>query len=312
MARKSTIAIEIGNIFHTWEVINKEEGNKNYNYICKCISCGKEKSISKYNLVKNTYALCKECGIKSVLESNIDAILKYWNCDLNGSHTIEELISNPSATYWFTCSKGHNFRKTLRDFSPEHCPTCKKKTIPATVPSRKFKGKSFAECSPHLLEYWNYRKNKEKPNEVYIDTSKKKYWFTCTEGHEFQLTIKEVLSGKWCVYCSDNFSENRMTIICNELMEAIFDNVSVASEGNIVLIEDLHLAIALYSEHHFRFSRSFYQKESQFTNQLMKDLQVKKKYNRLGYEFKIVEISKNFDENVDKFKKLLIEYTQKL
>lgn len=287
--------------------MKKEEGNKNYNYICKCIECGEEKSISKYNLLRNTYALCKKCGVKSVLEANISEILKYWNKDLNNITNMQEMYDNPSAIYWFTCSKGHNFRKTIRDFSPDQCPTCKKISEPSIKTIKHSSGRTFAKCYPHLLEYWNYRKNKEKPTEAIIEGNKKRYWFSCSEGHSYQRSIKEVKEGKCCPFCSDNFAEDRMIIISKELMEAMYEDVSIAPEGNIILIEDIHVALAIYGEHHFKFNRSYHQKESNFTDQLMLDLRIKRNYTRLGYDFRVVEATKNLKNDIDNLKRTMLE-----
>ena len=95
MGRKPSKTIKINDIFHTWQVISQAEG---YNYNCKCIECGAEKVINKYTLLRNTYALCRKCGVKSILESNIDTILRHWNQNLNGSYTVEEILESPEKT----------------------------------------------------------------------------------------------------------------------------------------------------------------------------------------------------------------------
>lgn len=119
--------ISIGDTFHTWKVIKKDDKEKYcYNYICQCIGCGDKKIISKYKLLNNSYAICKKCGVKNVLEKNWDLIKKYWNSDLNPIVDIDEILKNPTNLYWFTCPNGHNFKKTIRDFSISKCPSCRK------------------------------------------------------------------------------------------------------------------------------------------------------------------------------------------
>ena len=324
MARKSSKIIKIGSIFHTWEVVSEAEG---YKYNCKCINCGSEKTISKYNLLNNSYALCKNCGVKSVLEANIDEIMKYWNKDLNDAVTIEELFNNPSATYWFTCSKGHNFRKTLRDFTPEACPTCKKnKSFIGGQPVSKLDGESFADCYPHVLEFWNFRKNKEKPTDVFPKTDKKKYWFTCSEGHEFERTPHEISKGRWCPYCDNHFTESRLATVCKQMFDAMYDNVLTEHQFPItveingvnrtlypdIIIEDIKLAIEIHGEQHRKFSKLYHGTEANFLDQLDRDNAKKLWLINNGYRYKAIEATNNFEKDIDKLKEYIVELVHKL
>lgn len=304
MGRKASKIVKIGDIFHTWEVISKAEG---YDYNCKCIECGTEKVISKYNLLRNTYAICKKCGVKSVLESNIETILRYWNKDLNDSCSTEDILENPSATYWFTCSKGHNFRKTIRDFTPECCPTCKKlKGSDSKASIKKLDGSTFAQCYPHLMEHWNFRKNKDRPGDVIIDVSKKKYWFNCAEGHEFTRTPNEIRKGLWCPYCSDNFYVERLKIITQTLAEATFDSVQYIETEGLLLIEDRKVVIAILNEQYDNPIRSNYSKPSDFVDTFYEFVKVKRRYQSLGYDFITLYATNNLEKDIDIMKNTVL------
>lgn len=325
MARKSCKVIKIGDLFHTWEVIQEL---KNYKYQCKCINCGSEKTILKYNLLNNSYALCKKCGVKSVLEANISEIMKYWNKDLNNVETPQELLENPSAVYWFTCSKGHNFRKTLKDFDPESCPTCKKQMshFAGGQPLSKLESESFADCYPHVLEFWNFRKNKDKPKEVFPKTNKKKYWFTCSEGHEFQRTPFEISQGRWCPYCDNHFTESRLATVCKQMFDAMYDNVVTEHQFPIeveingssrtlypdIIIEDIKLAIEIHGEQHRKFSKMHHGTEANFLDQLDRDKAKKLWLINHGYRYKIIEATNNFEKDIDNLKNFIVELVHKL
>lgn len=295
MGRKISKKIKINDIFHTWEVIKEET---NYNYICKCIECGDEKLINKYALLNNTYALCKKCGVKSILESNIDTILRYWNKDLNDFYTVEEILQNPSTIYWFTCSKGHNFRKTIRDFTPESCPTCKKKGLVATANIKKLNGDTFAKSYPHLLEYWNYRRNKGNPNDVKIDISKRKYWFTCQEGHEFCRTPKEIKKGFWCPYCADNFFTERLRIITLTFMQGTFDEVYYSEDDEVIVSPENLVAIFIKPKNETNVDY-----DTLFNRKIIRD-----KYTKLGYDFIVIESSENLENDIDTMKNIVLNF----
>ena len=57
--------------------------------------------------------------------------------------------------------------------------------------------KSFA--SHEKSKYWS-DKNKLKPREIFLN-SNTKYIFNCSCGHEFEQTISDINTGKWCSYC---------------------------------------------------------------------------------------------------------------
>lgn len=297
MARKPSKIVKIGELFHTWEVKSQAEG---YNYNCKCIECGSEKVINKYNLLRNTYAICRKCGVKSILESNIDEILKYWNKDLNGSYTTQEILENPTATYWFTCSKGHNFRKTIRDFTPETCPTCKKLKKPEPKTSiKKLDGVTFAQCYPHLMEHWNYRRNKDKPTDILMDVSKRKYWFTCSEGHEFNRTPNDIRKGLWCPYCSDSLHIERLRIITQTFMEASFDNVYYSEDDEVIIAPENKIVVSIQT----------FDNPSDSVDVLFKRAVIKKKYFNLGYTYLVFYATKNLEKDVDIMKNGVLRLT---
>ena len=49
--------------------------------------------------------------------------------------------------------------------------------------------------------YWS-NKNDKTPNEVALN-SHKKFWFDCECGHQFEIQLNNVNSGRWCSYCSN-------------------------------------------------------------------------------------------------------------
>lgn len=118
MSKKS---FNIGDKFLSWEVIECVNPKK-YRYLCRC-SCGKEREFNKYNLLRGSYAPCKECGHAHL--SNTALIRKHWNTELNGQHFTKAQDFNLSTSYWFICENGHNFKSTIKDFALHKCLSCK-------------------------------------------------------------------------------------------------------------------------------------------------------------------------------------------
>lgn len=121
--RKVVKNIEIGEKFTTWEVIALADPKK-YRYLCRC-SCGNEKEFYKYVLRRNIYGLCKSCN--PAIVKNLNKIKTHWNSELNKTPFTKAQDFNVSKRYWFICKNNHNFKSTLRDFSLDHCCSCRDK-----------------------------------------------------------------------------------------------------------------------------------------------------------------------------------------
>ena len=121
MAKKSKKQFNIGDKFLSWEVISCEDPKK-YRYLCRC-SCGSEKVFNKYNLLRGSYAPCKNCD--SAKLSNVAYLRRYWNSELNGVTFTRTQDFSLTQSYWFMCDNKHNIKSTIKDFSVERCLGCK-------------------------------------------------------------------------------------------------------------------------------------------------------------------------------------------
>lgn len=121
MTKKTKKQFNIGDKFLSWEVISCVDSKK-YRYLCRCC-CGSEKIFNKYNLLRGSYAPCKNCD--SAKLTNISSLKKYWNSELNGVTFTRPQNLSLTKSYWFMCDNKHNIRSTIKDFSVERCLGCK-------------------------------------------------------------------------------------------------------------------------------------------------------------------------------------------
>ena len=78
----------------------------------------------------------------------------------------------------------------------------------------------LATTNPILSKEWNYSKNSIKPDEV-MNFTKKKVWWICSKGHEWQADIGSRSSGSGCPICSGRqvlSGYNDLTITNPELL----------------------------------------------------------------------------------------------
>lgn len=93
------------------------------------------------------------------------------------------------------------------------CPICNKSYLCA--PKDKVRGSScpvhrnriiikggndFASKYPELLKYWDYENNKQQPDKVYFNSTKKINWI-CEKGHHYSTSIANRVKGKSCLVC---------------------------------------------------------------------------------------------------------------
>ncbi|MBQ1934732.1 MAG: zinc-ribbon domain-containing protein, partial [Clostridia bacterium] len=64
------------------------------------------------------------------------------------------------------------------------------------------KNKSIASEFPHLEKEWNTKRNGNLSPKNFTRGSRKKVWWTCPEGHEYDAVIYARVKGSGCPYCS--------------------------------------------------------------------------------------------------------------
>lgn len=162
---------------------------------------------------------CPYCAGKLVLKEESFAalhpnLLKNWDYNKNKISPYEILSSTDKKFFWI-CDNGHSFQvQPLTRIKGHTCSVCSgKKVIPST---------SVKHLYPNLLSEWDFKKNKENPNEVHPG-SNKKYWWICSanSNHKWETRlIDRTRNGLGCPYCS-----NQKTNFTNSL-QSLFPKLS--------------------------------------------------------------------------------------
>lgn len=141
---------------------------------------------------------CPICANRIVIEEN--SILethpvhsKEWCHENNISIEPSEVSYGSTKVVWWKCDKGHQWKEKInkklsRNFG---CHQCNKEN------------KLLLNTYPDLVEEWNLKKNSIELSEVTYG-SKKKVWWQCKKGHEWETTVSNRTFGKQgCPYCSN-------------------------------------------------------------------------------------------------------------
>ena len=119
-----------------------------------------------------------------------------WNYALNKDLRPEYFSVNSNKKVWWKCQKGHEWQAKISHRNlGSGCPYCSGLYV--------IKGVNDLETvNPSLLVEWDYAKNEFIPAEV-LPYSKKKAWWKCQKGHEWQATIYNRAKGQHCPYCTN-------------------------------------------------------------------------------------------------------------
>ena len=97
---------------------------------------------------------------------------------------------------WWICPNGHEYYSLIAKRAKGNgCPYCNGKKVLEGYNDLK-------TYYPHLVNEWDYEKNKViKPTDV-LCGSNKKVWWKCSKGHEWESSIYSRTRGDGCPYCS--------------------------------------------------------------------------------------------------------------
>ena len=146
---------------------------------------------------------CPYCAGKRVLSgfndlSTLDPDLaKEWDYDKNGTLKPSDFTLVSGVKVWWKCEFGHEWESTIANRSKGRgCPFCKGK--------RAIVGDTdLATMFPDIVKEWNYEKNEYSEPSSFTSGSRKKVWWRCSKGHEWEASIvNRTRLGRGCPYCS--------------------------------------------------------------------------------------------------------------
>ena len=132
----------------------------------------------------------------SIYNKNKD-IVHEWDYEKNLNLSPKQVSINSGIKVWWKCSKcGNDWQATPNDRNRKcGCPACAGRYVLGIT--------DLKTRHPELLKEWNYEKNEKKP-EDYNSGSLKKVWWKCSNGHEWETTIKNRTTKKTgCPVCSN-------------------------------------------------------------------------------------------------------------
>jgi len=156
---------------------------------------------------------CPYCAGRKVGKDNNLAVLqpalsKQWHQKKNGNLTPHNVTQNSGRKVWWQCVRGHEWEARVADRSNGiGCPYCSGNKVGAD--------NNLAVLQPVLVKQWNKSKNGSLTPYDVTQGARKKVWWTCEKGHEWEASIVSRVNGYGCPYCAGQKvgSDNNLVVL---------------------------------------------------------------------------------------------------
>ena len=176
------------------------------------------------------YCANKKIDSKNNFASKFPEKVKFWDYTKNKEDPKKLAPGSSKKKYWFICENNHSFDITLNNLTSLNrwCPFCAGKKVT--------KDDNLLIHSPKICEEWNYKKNKENP-ENYKAKSNKKVWCICNKGHEWEAVISSRANGSSCPFCSNRkvFLQNSLSYLYPDLAKEYDYKKNIVKDASLIL-----------------------------------------------------------------------------
>jgi len=123
-------------------------------------------------------------------------LIPQWHPTKNGELTPKDVLPGTQRKVWWRCENGHEWQAGVRSRTRGHgCPICSNRVL-------RVGENDLASTDPKLSEQWHPTKNGElTPRDVMAGT-KRKIWWICEKGHEWQASVNARSNGRGCPVCN--------------------------------------------------------------------------------------------------------------
>lgn len=217
---QNSLAILRPEIAQDWDHILNDKGpenysvGSNYNAFWKCKKLHSWRQKICHRTRKNGIG-CPTCAgrIQTPLKTEIPEIYRYLHPEKNMHIDLDKITSGSQKEAWFQCDNGHEFNMRIgavrRNFlnGVILCPFCGKRK-----PSKDY---NLARLFPDLASEWDVVRNQCSPELVLPSSNKPKYWWICSRGHSYDMSINARTNKtrrQGCPYCAGQRTDPKTSL----------------------------------------------------------------------------------------------------
>lgn len=166
-----------------------------------CPYCSNHKVWSGFNDLETW---CKNNNRQDVLDS--------WDYEKNKTPPNKVPHSSTNRCWW-KCEKGHSWESSINSrTSSENCPICANKIVLSGF--NDLETWCYNNSKEYLLKQWDYNKNTILPSQITYGV-RKKVWWKCEKGHEWEADIANRRNGNGCPECNKSKTKEKINHIGN-------------------------------------------------------------------------------------------------
>jgi hypothetical protein len=144
---------------------------------------------------------CPFCGNRALLPgfNDIASVHPEWVAEWSPSNEkpCDEVLSGGKPEYAWLCSLGHEFFSSVgHKERGRGCPYCANMKLLVGF-------NDLASVHPTLATEWHPTKNEGLAPVDVISGGRSKYWWVCSQGHEWDTTIRKRVEGSGCPVCAN-------------------------------------------------------------------------------------------------------------
>lgn len=129
------------------------------------------------------------------MRSGKESLLRQWNSARNGPLTPDQVIYGSSKKVWWVCDSGHEWEAMVKSrVAGCGCPVCANRRLAPGI-------NDLAAVHPELSKQWHPEKNGALTPSDVMAGSRRKVWWRCEAGHEWQATVCSRAEGRGCPVC---------------------------------------------------------------------------------------------------------------
>ena len=145
---------------------------------------------------------CPYCSGRFPIPGENDLATKYpllaqeWNTEKNGDLTPRDVLPGSHRIVWWRCAHGHQWRAQIKSrVNGSGCPVCTNRTVQSG-------DNDLATQLPDLAKEWHPTQNGALTPKDVVPGSRRKVWWICPKGHEYQAMISSRAQGSGCPVCA--------------------------------------------------------------------------------------------------------------
>ena len=145
---------------------------------------------------------CPYCSGRLPVPGETDLATRYpdlaaeWHPTKNGDLTPSDVLPGSHRLVWWQCPHGHEWRAQIKSrVSGAGCSVCSNRALLRGV-------NDLATNNPELARQWHPTKNGDLTPRDVLAGSRRKVWWICEHGHEWQADVSSRNHGTGCPVCA--------------------------------------------------------------------------------------------------------------